>query len=105
MTCDHCVTAAVRNDELGSLDGVTGVAVDLRPARHCRVTVTSVAPLPDRSVAAAVDEAGYELVADDERDGGHRTADAPATSGPDMTSGSKRSRQRSTSSIDLDISG
>jgi copper ion binding protein len=56
MTCDHCV-AAVRG-EIGSLSGVLGVEVDLATGA---VTVTSAAPLPPADVAAAVDEAGYEL--------------------------------------------
>ena len=60
MTCEHCVRAV--NDELSSLDGVTAVAVDLVPAGMSTVTVTSDQPLPDAEVAAAVDEAGYELV-------------------------------------------
>ena len=60
MTCEHCVRAV--NDEIGSLQGVTAVAVDLVPAGMSTVTVTSDHPLPDAEIAAAVDEAGYELV-------------------------------------------
>jgi copper ion binding protein len=56
MSCQHCVNAVT--EELSKLDGVRGVDVDL-PAG--RVTVTSDAPLADDAVAAAVDEAGYEL--------------------------------------------
>ena len=59
MTCDHCV-AAVR-EEIGNLDAVTGVEVDLVPGGTSRVTVTSTAAVPDDQVRAAVDEAGYEL--------------------------------------------
>ncbi|MFO7278821.1 MAG: copper ion binding protein [Thermoanaerobacterales bacterium] len=57
MSCEHCV-AAVRA-ELGKVEGVTGVEVDLDSGR---VTVTSDRPLDRAAVAAAVDEAGYELV-------------------------------------------
>lgn len=57
MSCEHCV-AAVRT-ELGKVEGVTGVEVDLDSGR---VTVTSDRPLDRAAVAAAVDEAGYELV-------------------------------------------
>lgn len=57
MTCEHCVKSITQ--EVGALDGVTGVAVDLPTGA---VTVTSDAPLDETAVRAAVDEAGYELV-------------------------------------------
>lgn len=57
MTCGHCVSAV--STEIGTLTGVTGVDVDLGSGA---VTVTSEAPLVTADVAAAVDEAGYELV-------------------------------------------
>jgi len=56
MTCDHCA-AAVR-DEVGKVDGVSRVDVDLAGGV---VTVESVSPLDPAAVAAAVDEAGYEV--------------------------------------------
>ncbi|MGC4852499.1 heavy-metal-associated domain-containing protein [Micromonospora sp. DT4] len=56
MTCAHCVSAVT--DELSALPGVRQVKVDLATGT---ATVTSAAPLPDDSVRAAVDEAGYEL--------------------------------------------
>lgn len=56
MSCEHCVRAVT--EELTKLDGVSGVDVDLPTGR---VTVTSEAPLGEEAVAAAVDEAGYEL--------------------------------------------
>ena len=56
MTCEHCVKAVTQ--ELTDIDGVSGVEVDLASGR---VTVTSQSPLDDKAVAAAVDEAGYEL--------------------------------------------
>jgi copper chaperone len=62
MTCEHCVRAV--SSELTSLDGVTGVTVDLVPGGRSAVTVTSKAPLLPETVAAALDEAGdYRLAA------------------------------------------
>ena len=43
---------------VGALDGVTGVTVDLATGR---VDVESAAPVPADALAAAVDEAGYEI--------------------------------------------
>lgn len=57
MTCGHCVSAV--SSEVGALEGVDGVQVDLASGQ---VTVTSAAPLATDAVRAAVDEAGYELV-------------------------------------------
>lgn len=57
MTCGHCV-AAVRQ-EVGQVPGVTGVDVDLPTGA---VTIASEAELDPAVVAAAVDEAGYEVV-------------------------------------------
>jgi copper chaperone len=58
MTCGHCVSAV--SSEISRLDGVTGVRVDLADGT---VAVTSEQPLSDAAVVAAVDEAGYEVVA------------------------------------------
>lgn len=57
MTCGHCVASVT--EEVGAIDGVNGVDVDLASGR---VTVTSSRPLPVAEVQAAVDEAGYQLV-------------------------------------------
>lgn len=57
MTCDHCVKAV--SSEVGSLEGVSDVAVDLATGQ---VTVSSDARLDYDAVAAAVDEAGYNLI-------------------------------------------
>jgi copper chaperone CopZ len=57
MTCGHCVNAVT--SEITQLEGVTDVRVDLASGA---VTVTSAAPLDDAAVAAAVDEAGYQVV-------------------------------------------
>ena len=57
MTCGHCVSAV--SSEVGALDGVHSVDVDLQSGR---VRVVSDAALDTEAVRAAVDEAGYELV-------------------------------------------
>jgi copper chaperone CopZ len=59
MTCGHCVTAVT--EEVSALPGVTGVDIDLIPGGTSQVTVTSDQPLDRDAVAAAVDEAGYQL--------------------------------------------
>ena len=56
MTCSHCVASV--SEEVGALDGVTDVAVDLPTGA---VTVTSDQPVDDAQVRAAVEEAGYQL--------------------------------------------
>lgn len=58
MSCDHCVVAV--REEVGRIEGVTGVEVDLATGT---VTVASEAPIDPALVAAAVDEAGYEVTA------------------------------------------
>ncbi len=61
MTCAHCVTAVT--EEFGLLDEVSAVDVELNAGGTSLVTVTSAAPLPEAAVRAAVDEAGYTLIA------------------------------------------
>ena len=56
MTCQHCVASVA--EELTEIAGVTEVVVDLGTGR---VDVISDAPLDRTAVAAAVEEAGYEL--------------------------------------------
>jgi copper ion binding protein len=56
MNCGHCVAAVQR--EVGAIDGVTDVAVDLPTGD---VVVTSTHPIADDLMTAAIDEAGYEL--------------------------------------------
>ena len=56
MTCGHC--AAAVTEEITALAGVEDVIVDVETGA---VTVTSATPLDEAAVAAAVDEAGYEL--------------------------------------------
>jgi copper chaperone len=57
MTCGHC-EAAVKS-EVGSLNGVSDVAVDLQTKL---VTITGVG-LDEALIAAAIDEAGFEVAA------------------------------------------
>ena len=60
MTCAHCVHAV--SSEIGELDGVQEVRVDLAPEGTSTITVISASPLPDADVAEALDEAGdYRL--------------------------------------------
>ena len=57
MVCQHCVSAVT--EEIGAIEGVTGVDVDLATGR---VSVTSTVALDDATVHAAIDEAGYEIL-------------------------------------------
>ncbi|MFD4247350.1 heavy-metal-associated domain-containing protein [Streptomyces sp. NPDC058525] len=56
MTCGHCRDAITK--AVGAVDGVSRVEVDLASGQ---VTVVSAAGLDDQVIAAAVDDAGYEL--------------------------------------------
>ncbi|MEU2034215.1 heavy-metal-associated domain-containing protein [Nocardia amamiensis] len=56
MTCGHCVASV--NREINGIPGVTGVDIDLSSGR---VTIASDGPVERGVIAAAVDEAGYEL--------------------------------------------
>ncbi|MDF5752476.1 heavy-metal-associated domain-containing protein [Spongiactinospora sp. TRM90649] len=57
MTCGHCVSSV--KEEVGGVQGVTGVEVDLATGR---VTVTGDGPVDPAAVGAAVKEAGYTVV-------------------------------------------
>ncbi|WP_072690383.1 heavy-metal-associated domain-containing protein [Rhodococcus marinonascens] len=56
MTCGHCVSSV--REEIGSLDGVVSVDVDLATGK---VAIDSTAPLDPSAVAGAVEEAGYQV--------------------------------------------
>jgi copper chaperone len=56
MTCGHCVASVA--EEVQEIPGVENVDVVLETGA---VTVTSVRPLDDNAVRAAVEEAGYQL--------------------------------------------
>jgi copper chaperone len=63
LTCSHCASAV--RDEIGAVEGVDNVTVDLAPDGVSTVTVTSAVRLPDDAIAAALAEAGnYRLLAD-----------------------------------------
>jgi copper chaperone CopZ len=57
MTCDHCVRAVTA--EVSKIAGVERVDVDLSTGS---VTVVAVEPVDHAALAAAIDEAGYEVV-------------------------------------------
>jgi copper chaperone CopZ len=59
MTCDHCIRHVT--EELTALDGVEGVAIDLKPGAVSSVVVTASRTLGDDEVREAVEEAGYSL--------------------------------------------
>jgi copper chaperone len=56
MTCGHCVQSV--QNELAKVPGVNDVQVDLASGK---VEITSAAPIDGGAIAAAVDEAGYEV--------------------------------------------
>ncbi|WP_280503404.1 heavy-metal-associated domain-containing protein [Nocardia farcinica] len=56
MTCGHCASSV--REEVGRIDGVTSVNVDLASGL---VTIGSTAPVERDAIAAAIDEAGYYL--------------------------------------------
>jgi copper chaperone len=56
MTCEHCKASVT--EEVAEVAGVQDVAVDL-PTGH----LTVVGDVSDAAVRAAVDEAGYRVVA------------------------------------------
>lgn len=58
MTCAHCVASVT--EEVTAIDGVDDVSVDLATGR---LEITTDAPVTEADVRAAVDEAGYTLVA------------------------------------------
>ena len=56
MTCAHCVSSV--RSEVGKLDGVTDVTVDL--ASGAVTVVAETTPDPE-ALRAAIEEAGYEV--------------------------------------------
>ncbi|MDH6235737.1 cation transporter [Cryobacterium sp. CG_9.6] len=59
MTCGHCVASV--KEEIGLIAGIESVNVELVKGGSSTVTVTSVAAQDPAAVAAAIDEAGYQL--------------------------------------------
>lgn len=60
MTCSHCVASVTT--ELGRVAGTDSVSVDLAPGGLSLVTVSSSSPVDPAAIAAAIAEAGYELI-------------------------------------------
>jgi copper chaperone len=58
MHCHHCVSSVT--EELSAVSGVTDVKVDLGSGQ---LSVVSDTEIPFESIEAAVDEAGYSVVA------------------------------------------
>ena len=58
MTCGHCVSAVT--NELGTVDGVERVSVELHKEGVSEVTVLSHETLDESALRAAIIEAGYE---------------------------------------------
>jgi copper chaperone len=58
MHCDHCVSSVT--EEISAVSGVTDVKVDLGSGQLIVISDTEV---PFESIEAAVDEAGYSVVA------------------------------------------
>jgi copper chaperone len=58
MTCGHCKQAVTT--EVGKIAGVSSIDVDLDTKK---VTVTSSEPLAWSDLVSAIDEAGFEAVA------------------------------------------
>jgi copper chaperone CopZ len=61
MTCGHCVRSV--QEELTALPGVTDVQVELVAGGTSQVTITATEPISDDDIRAAIDEAGYHVVA------------------------------------------
>lgn len=59
MTCSHCVASVA--EELGALDGVTGVAVELNSGGISKATISSHEQLVALQIGDAIAEAGYRL--------------------------------------------
>ena len=60
MTCQHCVASVT--EEVGEIDAVTAVEVDLASGG---LSVTSDTAIAEADISSAVTEAGYTLVAAD----------------------------------------
>lgn len=59
LTCKHCVASV--EEEVGEVENVTAVDVELNSGAISKVTVTSTAVLDEDAVRDAVTEAGFTL--------------------------------------------
>lgn len=60
MTCGHCVASVT--EEVGALEGVVSVNVDLNAQGASRVTVQATHPIETDALRTAIADAGYEIV-------------------------------------------
>ena len=60
MTCQHCVKAVTA--EVEGIAGVTEVSIALEAEGTSQVTVVADEVVPEESLKAAIDEAGYTMV-------------------------------------------
>lgn len=60
MTCGHCVSSVT--EEVGAIDGVVNVSVDLNTEGASRVTVQATRPISADALRTAIADAGYDLV-------------------------------------------
>lgn len=60
MSCDHCVRAVT--SELEEIPGVSSVKVALSDSGPATVSFDDATGVSQEALAAAIDEAGYELV-------------------------------------------
>ncbi|HET8957388.1 MAG TPA: cation transporter [Microcella sp.] len=60
MTCGHCVASVT--EEVGAIEGVVNVNVDLNAQGASRVTVQATHPIETDALRTAIADAGYEIV-------------------------------------------
>lgn len=60
MTCEHCIASV--KEELGELEGVREVSVDLHADGVSSVQIESDRELSPEEISGAIEEAGYRVV-------------------------------------------
>ena len=60
LTCNHCAMSV--KEEVSEIENVTGVEVEVVKDGESTVTIEHEGDLPTESIAAAIEEAGFELV-------------------------------------------
>lgn len=58
MTCHHCVSSV--KEELGELDGVANISVELNTGGTSVVTFDADPTVTDEQIRGAIEEAGYK---------------------------------------------
>ncbi len=69
LTCGSCLAEVL--EQMRTVDGVSGAAIDLVVGGRSPVVVTSGAAMGTAQIRAAVERAGFVLAADDRRAGPH----------------------------------